>query len=205
MGTGYPPKKSPPPIQNLPDLWDAVRDFCDVDDQNSDPVDDAASTSSSESASESASASVSEYVPAGVHDASCSSASLSERVVQRKPRTRAHKKAKHGIRGRGKGRVGDRRVDHVQQLLATELPHVPKKTVRKYAKSLVAHGYDTTEALKEASVQDLVDAGMPKGHAAQAEGGWDSDSAGSGSESSSGSASNSGSGSEPGSGSDSSL
>ena len=52
--------------------------------------------------------------------------------------------------------------------------------------------------LKEASGQGLVDAGMPKGNAAQSEGGWDSDSAGSGSESSSGSASASGSGSELG-------
>ena len=43
-----------------------------------------------------------------------------------------------------------------------------------------------------------VNAGMPKGHAAQAEGGWDSDSAGSGSESSSGSG-----GGGSGSGSDS--
>ena len=107
-----------------------------------------------------------------------------------------------GVRGRRKGRVVNPRVDHVQQLLATELPHVPKKTVRKYATSLVSHGYGATGALKEASVQDLVDAGMPKGRGAQADRGWDSDSATSGSESSSGSASGIGSGPEPGSVSD---
>ena len=67
--------------------------------------------------------------------------------------------------------------------------------------SVVESGWSTANFLKDLHktstnstlLDDLLitrlgDAGMPKGHAAQAEGGWDSDSAGSGSESSSGSA-----------------
>ena len=58
----------------------------------------------------------------------------------------------------------------VQELLAAELPQVPRPTIEKYVKGLLQQGFDTKRALQLASV--LIQAGMAKGHALQCEDVW---------------------------------
>ena len=151
----------PPAVENAHALWMVVRQILDGAEHDSNPLDEAASTSQSASESNAVFDFVSEYAPDGVHSASCTSATLSEGPPQQQVRTRATRSRKCTTRAKVKGSVGvqkrkqrtkDPRVAHVQQLLAQELPHVPKTVVHKYATSLVAHGYGSAAVLKKASV-----------------------------------------------------
>ena len=73
----------------------------------------------------------------------------------------------------------------VSQLLETELSHVPKDTLAKYASLLVQAGFDCKRALQLASLDDFEKAGLSIGHARQLHDVWNSSSSSGGSDSSS--------------------
>ena len=72
----------------------------------------------------------------------------------------------------------------VSQLLETELSHVPKDILAKYASLLVQAGFNCKRALQLASLDDFEKAGLSRGHARQLHDVWNSSNS-SGSESSS--------------------
>ena len=86
---------------------------------------------------------------------------LTAKPRERRAQTRATHRSKASITG------------NIVKLLQPSLCHISQKKIHRYAAGLARACFDTASALKQASVADVVSAGMPKGHALQVEGTWD--------------------------------
>ena len=90
---------------------------------------------------------------------------------------RARTRAELGAKRKRKGKANaNPAVSDVFKLLLKELPKLSKKEGAKHACGLVRNAFDCRETLRNASVRDLQQAGMLRGHALLVHKTWASDS-----------------------------
>ena len=120
--------------------------------ESTDGSSESVSESVSAPASEPESESASEFAPA------TATSDIDSQAPRRRARTRATHSSKASVTG------------NIVKLLQPALCHISQKKIHRYAAGLARACFDTASALKQASVADVVSAGMPKGHALQVEG-----------------------------------